>query len=200
MRAGYAEVVKYGLLLDREFFNWCVTHGGQLLGADHEAQIHAVGYACTAKAKIVAEDEREAGARALLNLGHTFGHALETATGFGSTLIHGEAVAIGMVMAFRLAMKLGFCPRQDFDAVRTHLMNIGLPVVPPPYSYDIEHLIELMSADKKAEAGKITLVLPHGIGKAAVHKDVDLNAIRALWKEVLDECPQNPTSSSPTQS
>ncbi len=199
MRAGYAEVVKYGLISDRDFFTWCTTHGGQLLNADHEAQIHAVGHTCSAKAKIVAEDELETGKRALLNLGHTFGHALETATGFGSKLIHGEAVAIGMVMAFRLALTLGFCTRHDYEAVRAHLAAVGLPVAPPPHAYDVEHLIELMCADKKAENGKLTVVLPHGIGNAVVHKDVDLNAIRALWKEVLSECQTNQTSSSPTQ-
>jgi 3-dehydroquinate synthase len=199
MRAGYAEVVKYGLIADRDFFNWCCAHGGQLLNADHEAQIHAVGYSCTAKAKIVAADEREAGMRVLLNLGHTFGHALETATGFSSTLIHGEAVAIGIAMSFRLSMNLGFCTRQEYEAVRAHFKDVGLALTPPPGAYDIDRLIELMSTDKKAEGGKITLILPHGIGRAVVHKDIDLSSIRSLWKEVLAECPPNQTLSSPTQ-
>jgi 3-dehydroquinate synthase len=188
MLAGYAEVVKYGLMLDRDFFNWCVTHGGQLLSADHEAQIHAVGYACAAKAKIVADDERETGSRALLNLGHTFGHALETATGFGSTLIHGEAVAIGTLMAFHLAVRLNLCPKQDYDEIRAHFDDVGLPLTPPPFAYNIDRLMELMASDKKAEEGNITMILPHGIGKAAVHKNVDPREIRALWKEVLASC------------
>ncbi|MFA5040484.1 MAG: 3-dehydroquinate synthase [Bdellovibrionales bacterium] len=199
MRAGYAEIVKYGLLQDREFFNWCKTHGGQLLNGDHEAQIHAVGYACMAKAKIVADDEREAGRRALLNLGHTFGHALEAATGFGSTLIHGEAVSIGTMMSFRMAVNMGFCPKQDYDDVKAHFIDVGLCMAPPPASYDIDHLIELMKADKKAEDGKVTIILPHGIGNAIAHKDVATREISALWKEVLAECQPNQASSSQTQ-
>ena len=185
MRAGYAETVKYGLISDRGFFDWCITHGAQLLNGDHQAQVQAVGYSCQAKAKIVAADEREAGPRALLNLGHTFGHALETATGFGSTLIHGEAVAIGTLMAFRLSVRLGLCPPKDCDDIRAHFIAVGLPVTPPSFAYDIDSLMELMAKDKKALGGKITLILPHGIGKAIIHQDIDPREIRTLWKEVL---------------
>jgi 3-dehydroquinate synthase len=199
MRAGYAEIVKYGLISDREFFRWCTTHGGQLLNGDHEAQVHAVGYTCSAKAKIVADDERETGKRALLNLGHTFAHALEAATGFGSTLIHGEAVAIGLLMSFRLSVNLGLCPTRDYDDLRAHFTDVGLPLTPPSFPYEIDRLIQLMATDKKAEDGKITIILPHGIGNAIVHKDVGVREIHALWKEVLAECPPNQTSSSQTQ-
>jgi 3-dehydroquinate synthase len=199
LRAGYAEVVKYGLIGDRDFFHWCVSHGAQLLNGDHEAQVHAVGYACAAKAKIVADDEHEAGKRALLNFGHTFGHALEAATGFGAELIHGEAVAIGMLMSMRMSLRMNLCTRHDYDAVRAHFNDVGLPFTPPPFAYDIDRLMEFMATDKKAESGKITLVLPHGIGQAVVHKDVDSREIRALWKEVLAECQPSQTSSSPTR-
>lgn len=185
LRAGYAEVVKYGLIADAAFFRWCVAHGGQLMGGDHEALVHAVSYCCTAKAAIVAEDEREAGSRALLNLGHTFGHALETVLGFGASLVHGEAVAIGTIMAFQFSARLGLCTMQDYEAVLAHFTAVDLPVAPPPFDYSIERLIELMAQDKKATGGKITLVLPHGIGRAALHHDVDRREIYALWKEVL---------------
>jgi 3-dehydroquinate synthase len=185
MRAGYAEVVKYGLISDRDFFRWCVAHGGQLLNADHEAQIHAVSYTCAAKARIVSDDEREAGKRALLNLGHTFGHALEAATGFGSTLIHGEAVAIGMLMSFRLSVNKGLCPKKDYDDIRAHFADVGLPLKPPPFAYDIDRLMELMATDKKAESGRITVIMPHGIGHSVIDKNIDPREIRALWKEVL---------------
>jgi 3-dehydroquinate synthase len=184
MRAGYAEVVKYGLISDRDFFAWCIDNGKRLLDGDSAAQVYAVGYCCEAKAKIVAADEREAGKRALLNLGHTFGHALETATGFGSTLIHGEAVALGILMAFRLAVGMWLCPQKDYDDVQAHFKVVGLPVKPPHFPYDIDRLMELMATDKKAEKGAITLILPHGIGQAVVHKNVAPGVIRAVWGEV----------------
>jgi 3-dehydroquinate synthase len=183
--AGYAEVVKYGLIADRGFFDWCVDHGKEVIQDDKEAQVYAVEYSCAAKAKIVEEDEREAGKRALLNLGHTFGHALETATGFGDTLVHGEAVAIGTLMAFRLAVKMGVCPAKDYEDVHAHFKDVGLPLTPPRMAYDIDQLIALMGTDKKAEGGKITLILPHEIGDAVVHKDVKAETIRPVWNEVL---------------
>ncbi|MGB9151538.1 MAG: 3-dehydroquinate synthase [Alphaproteobacteria bacterium] len=185
MRAGYAEIVKCALMADAAFFHWCVTHGEKLLRGDHEAQIQAVGVSCSTKAKIVAADEREAGQRALLNLGHTFGHALEAATGYGTSLVHGEAVAIGTMMAFSLSARLGLCPQQDCDDVRAHLIAVGLPVTPPPCAYDIDRLIGWMAQDKKSEGGKITLILAHGIGHAFVCRDVEKSAIRALWEEFI---------------
>lgn len=185
MRAGYAEIVKYGLIADEAFFRWCVAHGGKLLSGSPEAQIQAIGVSCATKARIVAEDEREAGKRALLNLGHTFGHALEAALGFGNLLVHGEAVAIGTLMAFRLSVRLGLCPAMDYDEVRAHFADIGLPLAPPAFAYDIDRLIGLMAQDKKAESGKITLILARGIGQAFVSNDVDKNEIRAVWEEFI---------------
>jgi 3-dehydroquinate synthase len=184
VRAGYAEIVKLGFISDPAFFRWCLTHGGKLMNGDHEAQIQAIGYSCAAKAKIVAADEREAGVRALLNLGHTFGHALEAATGY-KKLVHGEAVSIGMVMAFRLSVRLGLCPQSDYDEVLAHLVGIGLPVVPPPHDYDIDALIALMTHDKKSEGGKITLILVRGIGQAFISPDVNISEVRAVWEEFL---------------
>ncbi|HUY67771.1 MAG TPA: 3-dehydroquinate synthase [Alphaproteobacteria bacterium] len=185
MLAGYAEVVKYGLIGDAAFFRWCKANAARLLNGDRPAQIHAVGVSCAAKAKIVAADEREAGRRALLNLGHTFGHALEAATGYGQILLHGEAVAIGMVMAFKLSAKLGLCPDADAYEMREHLVSLRLPIAPPPFAYDLERLMQLMAQDKKAEAGTLTLILAKGIGEAFVSRDVDADAVRAIWQDFL---------------
>jgi 3-dehydroquinate synthase len=187
MRAGYAEVVKYGLINNPAFFRWCVTHGGQLVNGDHDAQIHAVGVSCAAKAKIVAEDERESGVRALLNLGHTFGHALEAVTGFGNVLVHGEAVALGILLALRLSVRLGLCPQKDYDDVHAHFTAVGLPTKAPAINYDIDRLMEFMAQDKKAEGGKITLILLRGIGQAFVARDTDAKDIRAVWEEFLTQ-------------
>jgi 3-dehydroquinate synthase len=189
LKAGYAEIVKYGLIKDAPFFAWCRANGGRLLNGDHETQIHAVGISCEHKAKIVAADEREAGERALLNLGHTFGHALETASGYGQILLHGEAVAIGMVMAFKLSARLGMCPHADVYDVRDHLAEAGLPVVPPKFSYDIDRLMALMAQDKKAEGGKLTLILVRGIGQAFIARDVNAKEVRALWEDTFKTCP-----------
>lgn len=186
IRSGYAEIVKYGLIKDAPFFEWCKAHGSKLLKGDREAQIYAVSASCMHKAKIVAADEREAGERALLNLGHTFGHALETVTGYGHLLLHGEAVAIGMVMAFKLSAQMGLCSHTEAYDVRDHLNSLGLPVTPPAFpSYNIDELIGLMKQDKKAEAGKLTLILAKGIGKAFISRDVKDSDLRDIWQEFL---------------
>ena len=185
MRSGYAEVVKYGLICDAAFFAWCQTQGKNLLHGDRPAQIFAVSKSCEHKARIVIADEREAGERALLNFGHTFGHALETVTGYGATLLHGEAVAIGMAMAFRLSALLGYCHAEDILKVEEHLTALGLPVTPPKFAYDIDRLMTLMGQDKKAEHGKLTLILTRGIGQAFISRDVNPAHIRELWKTVV---------------
>jgi len=191
LRAGYAEIVKYGLIADVAFFRWCLAHGAQLVKGDHEAQIHAIGVSCAAKAKIVASDEREAdskGGRALLNFGHTFAHALEAFSGYGNVLVHGEAVSIGMAMAFALSVRLGLCPQQDYDEMRAHLVATKLPVTPPAspsVKYDIDRLLELMAHDKKSESGKLNLILVRGIGQAFVSRDVNVRDVRAVWEEFL---------------
>lgn len=185
MRAGYAETVKYGLIAEAEFFDWCCAHGAQVLARDHDALIHAVTTSCGAKATIVAADERESGVRALLNFGHTFGHALEQATGFGPLLVHGEAVAIGMVMATRLSVRLGLCPAAAEEKMRAHFTEIGLPLVPPLFAYDIDALMSFMAQDKKAEAGQLNLILTRGIGQAFMAKNVDAAQVCAVWKEFI---------------
>lgn len=156
LRAGYAEVVKYGLIGDPGFFAWCESDGAALLAGDTEARLHAIESCVRAKAAIVAEDEREtSGRRALLNFGHTFGHAIEAETG----MLHGEAVAIGMAMDFRLSADLGLCPAEDAERVIAHLESVGLPV---GTDVPAERLAERMRHDKKGGA----LVLTRGIGKA----------------------------------
>src|SRR4029079_14072433 len=129
--AGYAEIAKYGLIDEPEFFTWLESHASAVITGDPTARRHAIAVSCKAKARIVAADERETGdARALLNLGHTFAHALEKETGYGYALLHGEAVAIGMVMAFDLSAALGLCPHADAERVRHHLAQVGLPIEP----------------------------------------------------------------------
>jgi 3-dehydroquinate synthase len=175
LAAGYAEVVKYGLLGDRAFYEWLENNAGDVLSLKPEAIMRAVETSCRAKAAIVAADETETGVRALLNLGHTFGHALEAATGYSARLLHGEAVAIGMVQAFRFSEKLGHCPPQTAGRVAAHLKAVGLPThtnhiegtLPPP-----TEMLELMRQDKKAVAGKLTFILTRNLGEAFIARDV----------------------------
>lgn len=185
MLAGYAEVVKYGLIKDPAFFQWCAQNAGKMLNGDREAQIYAIETCCAHKAQIVAADEREAGERALLNLGHTFGHALEASTGYGTLLLHGEAVAIGMAMAFELSVRLGLCAREEAEQVQRHLDGVGLLAKPPAFPYVLDSLMQLMAQDKKAIAGKLTLILARGIGRAFISHDVDTGKVREIWNAFL---------------
>ncbi len=182
--AGYAEVVKYGAMGDELFFEWLEVHGAAALAGDEAANVRAVAHSCRMKADIVARDERETGDRALLNLGHTFGHALEAATGFSDRLIHGEAVAIGMALAFQLSVKLGLCPGQDAQRFTRHLKAIGLPCTISDIAGarpSAGELIRHMAHDKKVADGKLTFILLRGLGQAFVTSDVPLEAV----KEVL---------------
>ncbi len=175
LRAGYAEVVKYGLIDDAPFFNWLEANVGKIMAGDSETLTHAIVKSCQSKARIVALDEREGGVRALLNLGHTFGHALEAATGFSDRLIHGEGVAIGMVMAFNLSAKLGLCSGQDAVRTARHLDAAGLPTKLSDIPGDLPdagRLIELMAQDKKVVDGTLTFILAKAIGSAFITRDV----------------------------
>jgi len=184
--AGYAETVKYGLIEDPDFFAWCEANGAALIAGDLAARQHAVAYAVRAKARTVAADERESGARGLLNLGHTFGHALEAAVGYSDTLLHGEAVAIGMVLAFELSARLGLCPQGDAARVRRHLAAVGLPVDPPSrLGNNGAQLVALMGQDKKVHDGRITFVLARGIGRAFLARDVDTGVVRDVLDRAL---------------
>lgn len=187
LRAGYAEVVKYGLINDAGFFAWLEENGGAVLALENESVAHAVITCCKAKAAIVAEDERESGARALLNLGHTFGHAFEAEAGYGGTLLHGEGVALGLVLAFDLSVRLGHCPPEDATRVRRHLGSLGLPIGPRDIdgAFGADALMAHMAQDKKVKAGRITFVLTSGIGKAFLSRDVDDADVRATLEAFL---------------
>jgi 3-dehydroquinate synthase len=185
--AGYAEVVKYGLIDDPAFFTWLETHGADLIEGDRAARRHAVMTSCKAKAAVVAADEREAGRRALLNLGHTFGHALEAECGYTGELLHGEAVAIGMVMAFELSAMLGLSPSEDAARVARHLASVGLPTSPAAIGRGFEpaRLLHHMRQDKKVKEGRLTFVLTRGIGQAFLSQDVELAQVEALLARAL---------------
>ncbi|HXC89905.1 MAG TPA: 3-dehydroquinate synthase [Stellaceae bacterium] len=172
--AGYAETVKYGLIRDAEFFAWCERQGNALCALEPEPLRHAVVTSCAMKAAVVAGDEREEGERALLNFGHTFGHALETETGFSSRLLHGEAVALGMVLAFEFAACLGLAAQADGERVRRHFATTGLPTRLADVGLagtPADRLLAHMGKDKKVRDGKLTLILPRRIGDAFVMKD-----------------------------
>jgi 3-dehydroquinate synthase len=187
--AGYAEVVKYGLLGDTKFFDWLDRHVEEVVSCAQGAIDHAVRVSCETKARIVAEDETETGARALLNLGHTFGHALEAATGYSDTLLHGEAVAIGMVQAFRFSEVQGLCEKGTANRVAKHLARANLPIhvsaikatLPPPAA-----LVEIMRQDKKASGGKLTFILARGIGEAFIAKDVNEHSLLQFLESDVD--------------
>jgi 3-dehydroquinate synthase len=171
LSAGLAEVIKYGLIMDAGFFAWLEDNVGRLLARDTEALVYAIEQSCRCKAQIVAADERESGKRALLNLGHTFGHAIETGMGYGNWL-HGEGVAAGMAMAADLSARHGWISASDVGRVRALLERAGLPVAPPP-EISRQQFMDLMAVDKKAVDGGLRLVLLDAIGSARVCADYD---------------------------
>lgn len=190
--AGYAEVVKYGLINDPEFFAWLEQNGSALIAGDKDLRRQAVLTSCRAKADIVAQDERESGLRALLNLGHTFGHAFEAEAGYGGGLIHGEAVALGMVMAFDLSVQMGLCPAEDAARVRRHLKSSGLAIELSDISANVrsggwssDKLVSHMMRDKKVAQGRITFVLARGIGAAFLEREVELDRVGTLLEASL---------------
>ncbi|MBL6929390.1 MAG: 3-dehydroquinate synthase [Rhodospirillales bacterium] len=186
--AGYAETVKYGLIEDADFFEWMDTNGVAFCGGDREIRREAVLRACAAKAETVAEDEKETGRRALLNFGHTFGHAFEAETGYGDALLHGEAVAIGMMVATELSVLLGLCPPGDARRTRAHLEKLGLPtgiahITKPHWTAD--KLIGHMMSDKKVSAKRPTFILTRGIGKAFTTQDVEAQLLHDFLRGLL---------------
>lgn len=181
--AGYAEVVKYGLIDNPGFFSWLEANGPALIAGDAAARAEAIRVSCAAKAAIVAKDETESGLRELLNLGHTFGHALEAEAGYGGTLLHGEAVSIGMVMAFDLSVRMGLCPAADAERLRAHLAAVGLPTSaahPGRGGWTAEALLAHMAKDKKVRQGRVTFILARGIGRAFRSPDVDVADVAAV--------------------
>jgi 3-dehydroquinate synthase len=194
-RAGYAEVVKYGLLGDAAFFSWLEANWREIFAGDSSSgsfvREHAIAVSCRAKAAIVGRDERETGERALLNLGHTFGHALEAACGFSDRLLHGEAIAAGMALAFEFsARRQGLVPQAEAARVIRHLAAVGLPTgfkdISGPLPA-IDQLMELIAQDKKVRRGMLTFILVRGIGDAFVEAGVDQREVRAFLSEKLAE-------------
>jgi 3-dehydroquinate synthase len=190
-RAGYAEVAKYGVLGDEAFFAWLEANHNDVFegGAARE---HAIATSCRAKAAIVARDERETGDRALLNLGHTFGHALEAATGFSDRLFHGEGVAIGMVLAAEFSASLGMIPQAAATRVERHLVEVGLPTRLQDIAgfaqeglADADALLALMAQDKKVRRGKLTFILLEAIGRAVIAPDVEATRVHDFLKSKL---------------
>ncbi|KAF0124144.1 MAG: shikimate kinase / 3-dehydroquinate synthase [Xanthobacteraceae bacterium] len=187
-RAGYAEVAKYGLIDDPGFFSWLEAHWRGVFQGGRD-RVHAIATSCRAKAAVVARDETETGDRALLNLGHTFGHALEAATGYdGSRLVHGEAVAIGMCQAFRFSAKLGLCAPVEAVRMANHLKVVGLPTelheIPGGVG-DVDRLMTAIGQDKKVSRGRLTFILARDIGESFIARDVDAATVREFLAEEL---------------
>jgi 3-dehydroquinate synthase len=186
--AGYGEVVKYGLLGDAAFFDWLEVNAPLMAAGDVEKRIYAVKRSCQMKADIVARDEKERGDRALLNLGHTFCHALEAATGYSDRLLHGEGVAIGCALAFETSMRLGLCSQESPSRVREHLKAMGMKTDLSDIDGDLpteDALVDLMGQDKKVVDGQLAFIMARAIGDSFVTRDVDLDVVRAVLRDAL---------------
>lgn len=189
LKAGYAEVLKYGLISDKAFADWLTDNVGKILSSPSPERTRAILTSCNMKARVVEADERESGQRALLNLGHTFGHALEACQNYSGRLLHGEAVAVGCVLAFELSEQLNLCARGETRRVQEMFAKSGLPTSIrdlPEVGATPEDLIHLMLQDKKAKNGELTLVLAHGIGKAFVASNVSREAVHTLLAKTLN--------------
>ncbi len=184
--AGFAEVIKYGLIADLSFFNWLEENTNKILNLDIDAISYAIQTSCKAKARIVEEDECESGQRALLNLGHSFGHALEAAAGYNGDLLHGEAVAIGTIMAFDLSVKIGACAPDQAIRVKKYFKHIGLPVNANNINASAEELIITMRRDKKVLNNKMTFILVKKIGDAFITQDIEENLVRDILTQSLN--------------
>ena len=190
VRAGYAEILKYSAIDDFAFFQWLEQHGADVIEGDGTARLSAIKTSVEAKSRVVSNDEKEGGVRALLNLGHTFAHALENATGYDGRLLHGEAVAIGMKMAHDLSVRMGLCPAQDAERLTAHMQQMGLPtdlIMVPNIDWQTENLIEAMGKDKKVVGSTMTFILSKGIGQAFISQDVDLEDVRAILQTYTHE-------------
>jgi len=187
LKAGYAEVLKYGLLGNRDFFNWLDENGQKVLSLDPDAVGEAIATSCMMKAAIVAEDELERGTRALLNLGHTFGHALEAEAGYSDQLLHGEAVSAGMQMAFEFSAAQDLCSTDDARQVEAHLAATGMTRISDVGDWlgDTDALMTHMGQDKKNEGGALTLILARGIGEAFVQKGASKPQVRNYLQTLI---------------
>lgn len=189
--AGYAEIVKYGIIRDSSFFKWLEDHGQDVCQMDAYAAAYAVEQSVKIKAQIVEADEQEQGQRALLNLGHTFGHALEAAAAYDGRLLHGEAVSIGMVMAMELSRRMGFCEEEDVVRVEQHLIAAGLPtkasLIQPGLNASVDDLLMIMKQDKKVAKGKMRFIVANGVGDAFIESQVPEKYVRQVLQDSLAE-------------
>ncbi|MFV0430713.1 MAG: 3-dehydroquinate synthase [Alphaproteobacteria bacterium] len=189
LRSGYGEVIKYGLIHKPEFFEWLSSNNSDILAKNKDALSHIIYESCASKAQIVGMDEHEQGQRALLNLGHSFGHVLEAFTGYSDKLLHGEAIAIGMQLAFDYSVKLGVCPQEDAQKVKHLLEQAGLPIslkeLSLGQSWSAEQYLELIKKDKKVKDDKITLILAKSIGKAYIEESVSVEELYIFLEENL---------------
>ncbi len=186
--AGFAEVIKYGLICDAQFFDWLSSNGADVLAGEPGALRHAIARSCQIKADVVAADERETGQRALLNLGHTFGHAIEAHGGYDGRILHGEAVSIGMIMAHQVSHALGLLASNELDRVLDTFAKLGMPRRPGRFGLDDltpDIMLQHMAQDKKNIDDRITLILSRGIGKAFLTRDVTASALRPLLEKLL---------------
>ena len=187
--SGYSEVVKYGLIGDRDFFMWLEKNSSNILNGDSEKIKYAVKRSCEIKASVVARDEREKSSRALLNLGHTFGHALEAFTGYSDKLIHGEAVCLGCVLAFRLSNRMALCTDEDVCRVENHYKKNGMKIEISDFdmkTINAKKILQLMSQDKKTKDGLLNLILVKGIGKAFVAKNFDIDILESFLVDQIN--------------
>jgi 3-dehydroquinate synthase len=193
--AGYAEIAKYGLLGDAGFYEWLEQNGRNVVELKPDALMQAIETSVKAKAAIVMADEREKGRRALLNLGHTFGHALEAAAGYDGRLLHGEAVAMGMVMAFDLSARMGLCSAAEAERVEVHLASVGLPTraafIAPALAINAQGLMDLMKSDKKVQANAINFIVPRKIGDSFMTNQVMPEMVRAVLEQSLGNADQD---------
>ena len=183
LKAGYGEVLKYGLIDSPDFFGWLEANGQDVIAGKVDALQYATAYSCCAKAAIVKADEREHGRRALLNLGHSFAHAIEGMAGYDGTVLHGEAVSAGMLMAFEYSQEQGLCSGQDAERVRKHLQKLNLETMatlPPMVRENPQAFFDFMMRDKKNKQDGLTLILAHGIGKAFIKENTDKNSVQAF--------------------
>lgn len=188
MKAGYAEVLKYGLINDTDFFDWLEGEGADVIAGKPDALAHAIATSCAAKAAIVKEDEREHGVRALLNLGHTFAHALEGCAGYDGSVLHGEAVSVGMLMAFEFSNKLGLCAGQDVQRLRAHLERLEMLTfddLPAKTTSDPRALFAYMQRDKKNDGAAMNLILARGIGQAFVAPNVEQANLQLFLEQAI---------------
>jgi len=188
MKAGFAEVLKYGLINDAPFFDWLRQHGARVLGLEEDALRHAIAHSCQNKADVVAADEREGGVRALLNLGHTFGHAIEAHGGYDGSVLHGEAISIGMVMAHQVSHALGFLPREDLDVVLNTLKILNMPMTLADIGFSdltAAEMVHHMAQDKKNIDSRVTLILTKGVGQAFLTRDVSTGELETLLGQII---------------